>query len=153
MLFRSGSSTNIKPGPLTQTFKVQNYVGGVFVTGIDLFFNKKSTNNLPIRVYLTNIESGKPGKYIIPGTESTLSPNTYLRVYTNGQLKITKGEYVTGFSSSASGPLDNIIDKNGNSVDISTTNEFTLNNDQVYTLVLSNHNGKDFLPEIGRAHV
>ena len=75
-----GSSTNIKPAPLSQTFKIQNYPGGVFLTGMDLFFNKKSTNNIPIRVYLTNVESGKPGKYIIPGTESTLSPNTYLRV-------------------------------------------------------------------------
>ena len=140
-----GSSTNIKPAPLSQTFKIQNYPGGVFLTGMDLFFNKKSTNNIPIRVYLTNVESGKPGKYIIPGTESTLSPNTYLRVYSNGQLKIKKGEYVTGYSSSATGPLENIIDKNGNSVDISTTNEYTLNNDQVYTLVLSNHNGKNFI--------
>lgn len=140
-----GSSTNIKPAPLSQTFKIQNYPGGVFLTGMDLFFSKKSTNNLPIRVYLTNVESGKPGKYIVPGTESTLSPNTYLRVYTNGQLKIKKGEFVTGYSSSATGPVENIIDRNGNFVDISTTNEYTLNNDQVYTLVLSNHNGKNFI--------
>lgn len=140
----TGGSTNVKPSPLSQTFKVQNYPGGVFLTGMDLFFNKKSST-IPIRVYLTNVESGKPGKYIIPGSESFITPDTYLRVYTNGQLKIKKGENVTGFSSSASGPVLNIVDKNGNDVDLSTTNEFTLDNDQVYTLILSNNNGKTFL--------
>lgn len=140
----TGSTTNSKPGPLSQTFKIQNYPGGIFLTGMDLFFNKKSSS-IPIRVYLTNVEGGKPGKYIIPGTESTLSPNTYLRVYTNGQLKIKKGESVTGFSSSASGPVENVLDKTGNSLNLSTTNEFVLNNDQVYTLVLSNNNGKSFV--------
>jgi hypothetical protein len=139
----TGASTDIKPSPLTQTFKIQNYTGGIFLTGIDLFFNKKSST-IPVRVYLTNVEGGKPGKYIIPGTESILSPNTYLRVYTNGQVKIKKGEYATGFSTSASGPVENVIDKNGNQLNLSTTNEFILNNDQIYTLVISNNNGKAF---------
>lgn len=140
----TGGSTKVKPSPLSQTFKVQNYPGGVFLTGMDLFFNKKSST-IPVRVYLTNVESGKPGKYIIPGSECTISPDTYLRVYTNGQVKIKQGEVVTGFSSSAAGPVKDIIDKNGNSVDLSTTNEYTLSNDQVYTLVLENNNGKTFI--------
>ena len=140
----TGGSTNVKPSPLSQTFKIQNYPGGVFLTGMELFFNKKSST-IPVKVYLTNVESGKPGKYIIPGSETFITPDTYLRIYTNGQLKIKQGETVTGFSSSASGPVSNIIDKNGNNVDLSTTNEYTLNNDQVYTLVLSNNNGKTFI--------
>lgn len=139
-----GGSTNVKPSPLSQTFKIQNYSGGVFLTGMDLFFNKKSST-IPVRVYITDVQSGKPGKHIVPGSECVISPDTYLRVYSNGQVKIKQGEIVTGFSSSAAGPVKNIVDKNGNSVDISTTNEYTLSNDQVYTLVLSNNNGKTFI--------
>ncbi|MCJ7690260.1 MAG: DUF4815 domain-containing protein, partial [Clostridiaceae bacterium] len=74
------TSNKDKPNPLSQTFKIENYDGGVFVTGIDLFFQKKSSN-IPLRVYLTNTDVGKPGKYIVPGTESALLPDTYLKVY------------------------------------------------------------------------
>ena len=37
----SNTDIEIKPNPLAQTFKVENYDGGVFATGIDLFFSKK----------------------------------------------------------------------------------------------------------------
>jgi len=131
------------PSPLTQTFKVEGYKGGLFLTGLDLFFSKKSAN-IPIRVYLTNVDSGKPGKYIIPGSEVVKSPNTYLKIYTNGVTYVTKGETVSGSVSGASGPVANIIDKNQNSLVPSTTGVYTLQNDQVYTLVLNNHNGKSF---------
>jgi hypothetical protein len=133
----------LRPNPLAQTFKVENYDGGLFATGVDLFFSKKSTN-VPIKVYLTDVISGKPGKNIIPGTEKVLNPNTYLKCYTNGNVSVTKGEIVTGSSSSASGPILKIIDKNGVEVVASTSGTYSLTNEQVYTLVLSNHNGKSF---------
>ena len=79
-----------KPNPLTQTFTIENFDGGVFVTGLDLYINEKS-KNIPIRVYLTNVDVGKPGKYIIPGTESSLLPNTYLKVFASGNLTVTVG--------------------------------------------------------------
>ena len=143
--FVDNTKAQTKPNPLCQTFVIEKYPGGVFLTGIDLFFNKKSST-IPVRVYLTNVETGKPGKYIIPGSECVLNPDTYLKIYTNGTVYITKGEYATGSSSGASGPVKNILDKNNVPVAPSITGVFTLSNDQVYTLILDNHNGKDFIP-------
>ena len=51
----------VRPNPLAQTFKVENFEGGCFVTSVDLFFAKKS-KNIPLRVYLTDVASDKPGK-------------------------------------------------------------------------------------------
>ena len=76
--FIDNASTQAKPSPLSQTFRVENMDGGCFVTGIDLFFSQKS-ETLPIRVYLTDTNSGKPGTYVIPGTEVVKSTDTYLR--------------------------------------------------------------------------
>ena len=139
----SNTENPIKPNPLAQTFKVEGFDGGVFVTSVDLFFSKKS-NTIPLRVYLTDVQSGKPGKNIIPGTQKILSPETYLRVIASETLTITRDEKVTGSSSSASGPISKVFDKNNTQINPSTTGVFTLTNDQVYTLVLSNHNGKSF---------
>jgi hypothetical protein len=135
--FIDKASTESKPSPLSQTFKVENYPGGMFVTAVDLFFNKKSSN-IPIRVYITDTQSGKPGSYVIPGTESVKLPKTYLRVYTNGTLQITKGEKISGGTSGVVGYVEDIIDKNSNSLPTSLDSKFTLANDQVYTIVLSN---------------
>ena len=140
----SNTDNPIRPNPLAQSFKIENYDGGLFVTGIDLFFNKKS-NSIPVKVYLTDVDSNKPGKNIIPGTEKILSPYTYLRFYTNGNVTVTKGENVTGSSSSASGPILKIIDKNGVDLVPSFTGQYLLTNEQVYTMVLENHNGKSFV--------
>jgi hypothetical protein len=132
-----------KPSPLTQTFTVENFEGGVFVTGLDLFFNRKS-KDIPVRVYLTNLDVGKPGKYIVPGTESVLLPNTYLKVFSSGNLSVTVGEKVRGRSSGAEGPVLKVYDKNNIEVIPSSIGEISLNNEQVYTLVLENHNGISF---------
>jgi hypothetical protein len=135
--------SSVKPNPISQSFTVENTPGGVFITGLNLFFNKKS-NSIPVKVYLTNIETGKPGNYIIPGSETILLPDTYIKIYTNGVLKITKNENAVGQVSGASGPVKTIIDRNGAELPVDTQNRFTLSNDQVYTLVLSNHNGVEF---------
>ena len=134
----------VRPNPLAQTFKVENFEGGCFVTSVDLFFAKKS-KNIPLRVYLTDVASDKPGKNIIPGTEKSLLPNTLLKCYTNGNVSVSKGEFVTGASSAASGPILKVIDKNGIDLVPSSTGVFGLSNEMVYTLVLDNHNGKSFV--------
>lgn len=147
-LVNNNTQTKIKPNPLAQTFKVENYTGGVFVTGVDLFFAKKS-NSIPIRVYISNIDSDKPGKYIVPGSESTLYPDTYLKVYLTGDvetIKIKKSEMVLGKTSNAEGPISKVYDKNNILVGDDNSTEFELNKEQVYTLVLSNNNGKSFIP-------
>ena len=133
----------VRPNPLAQTFKVENFDGGVFVTGADLYFSKKS-NDIPVKVYVSNVDSDKPGKNVVPGTEKVLAPSTYLKVYTNGNVSVTKGESATGASSSASGPIQKVIDRNGVDLVATASGVYTLTNEQCYTLVLSNHNGKAF---------
>tara|TARA_B100000427_G_scaffold189705_1_gene157639 strand:+ start:64 stop:3243 length:3180 start_codon:yes stop_codon:yes gene_type:complete len=142
-LIDSNTDNPIRPNPLAQTFKVENYEGGVFVTGLDLYFNKKS-DNIPVKVYLSNVDSDKPGKNVIPGSEKTLTPNTFLKCYANGNVNVTKGENVTGVSSAASGPILKVVDKNGVDLIGSAAGTFSLTNEQVYTIVLSNHNGRSF---------
>ena len=139
----SNTDNPVRPNPLAQTFKIENFDGGVFTTGVDLYVSKKSSS-IPVKVYLTNVESDKPGKNIIPGTEKVLSPSTFLKFYSNGNVYVTKGEMVTGATSAASGPVDKIIDKNGVDLVASSSGKFLLTNEQVYTLVLSNHNGRSF---------
>ena len=140
----SVTDVEARPNPLAQTFKIENFEGGCFATSVDLYFNKKSTN-IPIRVYLTNTESDKPGKYIVPGTEVSLVPNTRIRVFTSGTLTVTIGETITGARSNCSGPLAKVLDRNNNEVTASSSGVVTLTNEQVYTFVLDNHNGKEFV--------
>ena len=136
----SNTENPVRPNPLAQTFNVEGFDGGLFATGVDLFFASKSTN-IPIRVYLTDVQSGKPGKNIVPGTQKVLSPDTYLRVVASDNVSITKGETITGATSNASGPISRVFDRNDIEVVASASGEFSLSNDQVYTLVLNNHNG------------
>ena len=142
----SNTANPVKPNPLAQSFTVDGFEGGLFTTGIDLFFAKKSSN-IPLRVYLTDVQNGKPGKNIIPGTQKVLTPDTYLRVVASDTLYVSSGENVTGSSSNASGPINKVYDKNNIEVVASTTGVFTLNSDQVYTLALSNHNGTSFVQD------
>ena len=143
----SNTDNPVKPNPLAQTFKVENFDGGVFSTGVDLFFAQKS-NNIPLRAYLTDVSAGKPGKNIIPGTQVSLTPETYLRIYVTGEsetITIYKGEKVTGYNSNASGPIYKVFDGNNVRVGDDTSDSFLLNKEQVYTLVLDNHNGTSFV--------
>ena len=143
---KSNTDEKVRPNPFAQTFKVENFDGGVFVTSVDLFFSKKDTN-IPLRVYLTDVISGKPGKNILPGTQKVLEPETFLKVVANDTLTITKDEIVTGAISNASGPVSRLIDKNNIEIQPSATGVFNVANDQVYTLVLSNNNGKRFVQD------
>ena len=146
-LVNSNTDLEIKPNPLAQTFKIENYQGGVFVTGVDLYFAKKSSS-IPIRAYLTNIDVGKPGKFVVPGAECTLRPETLLKIYVTGDtetISISKSEFVTGKNSNASGPILKVFDKNNIQIGDETSTTFELNKEQVYTLVLENHNGVSFV--------
>ena len=144
----SNTDNPVKPNPLAQTFNVEGFDGGLFATSLDLYFAKKSST-IPIRVYLTDVDNGKPGKNIIPGTQKVINPSTYLRVIASDTLTVTREEEITGVSSNASGPIDRVFDKNGIELTASTAGKFTLTSDQVYTLVLSNHNGTSFQQDEG----
>lgn len=146
-LVNSNTDLEIKPNPLAQTFKIENNEGGVFVTGVDLFFAKKS-NNIPVRAYLSNVDSGKPGKNILPGSECVMYPETYLKVYLTGDvdtITVKKNELITGKLSGAVGPLLKVLDKNGIQIGDDLSTEFLMNKEQVYTFILSNHNGVSFI--------
>ena len=97
------------------------------------------------RTYITNVDSEKPGKNIVPGSEKVLSPNTFLRCFASGNLSVYKNENVTGTSSAASGPILKIFDKNNVELVATASGRYSLTNEQVYTVVLSNHNGKSFV--------
>ena len=47
--FIDNASTQAKPNPLSQTFRIEKYEGGIFLTGLDLFFASKS-ETLPMRL-------------------------------------------------------------------------------------------------------
>lgn len=57
------------------------------------------------------------------------------------------GEEIRGSKSGAFGPLASVLDKNNVVVTPTSTGSVTLNNDQVYTLVLSNNNGVSFVQD------
>ena len=141
----SNTDNPVRPNPLAQTFKVENLDGGCFITGVDLFFSKKSSN-IPVKAYITNVDAEKPAKNIVPGSEKVLSPNTFLKCYTNGDVAIYKNESVVGASSAASGPILAVFDKNNVELVATASGKYSLTNEQVYTVVLSNHNGKAFAP-------
>ena len=142
-LIDSNTENTSRPNPLAQTFKVENFEGGMFSTGVDLFFSKKSTS-IPIRVYLSNVDSEKPGKYILPGSEVTLYPDTFLKVYSSGNISLTVGENITGSRSLAVGPLSKVYDRNMFEILPTSDGKISITNEQVYTFVLSNHNGNSF---------
>ncbi len=142
-LIDSNTENTARPNPLAQTFKVENFEGGMFSTGVDLFFSKKSSS-IPIRVYLSNVDSEKPGKYILPGSEVTLYPDTFLKVYSSGNITLAVGENVTGGRSLAVGPLSKVYDRNMFEVLPTSDGKISITNEQVYTFVLSNHNGTSF---------
>ena len=79
-LIESNTDNPVRPNPLAQTFKVENLDGGCFVTGVDLYFNKKSST-IPIKTYISNVDAEKPAKNIVPGSEKTLTPNTFLKCF------------------------------------------------------------------------
>ncbi len=143
-LIESNTDNPVRPNPLAQTFKVENLNGGCFITGVDLYFSKKSTN-IPVKAYISNVDAEKPSKNIVPGSEKTLSPNTFLKCFASGNVAVYVGESVTGASSSASGPILKIFDKNNVELVATSSGKFSLTNEQVYTIVLSNHNGKSFV--------
>ena len=127
--------------PLAQTFKVSGFDGGIFVSSVDLYFKNKLTptneeTNRPVTVYLVDTNGGLPTRNVLPFSESTLESDTQLRIKINTNVPsgetIKKGETIKGTTSGASGTVKNDL--------IVTTT------DTRYNLILTNHNGKEFIP-------
>ena len=59
--------------PLAQSF-ITDEEGGVFLTGIDVFFRTKDAN-IPISMQIRTMENGYPTKDILPFSDVTISPD------------------------------------------------------------------------------
>ena len=60
--------------PLAETFLVTEK-GGVFTTGVDIFFATKDAN-IPVRVSIRTVENGIPTQEIVPGADVVVYPST-----------------------------------------------------------------------------
>lgn len=59
---------------ISQSFKIQDRSGGVFVTKLDLFFFEKS-DTFPVTIQLREMQNGIPSSRVIPFSEVTLFPS------------------------------------------------------------------------------
>ena len=59
--------------PLAQSFIIEEE-GGVFLTGVDIFFNTKDAN-IPISMQIRSMENGYPTKSILPFSDVTITPD------------------------------------------------------------------------------
>ena len=59
--------------PLAQSFIVDEE-GGIFLTGVDIFFNTKDSN-IPISMQIRTMENGYPTKDILPFSDVTIDPS------------------------------------------------------------------------------
>ena len=59
--------------PLAESFLVQTD-GGIFTTGVDIFFAKKDTA-IPIQVSIREVENGYPTQRVVPGAEKVVYPS------------------------------------------------------------------------------
>lgn len=138
----TGQSTATAVGnwfdPVAQTFLVEGYNEGVFMTELDVFFKTKS-DVTPTECYLTETKIGTPGKKIIPFSNVQVQPDTKLRIVSDSAISFIDGESVVGVTSGASGIVKTDLDIAG----LTANTNFSNN---VYTLVLGNHNGTEFLP-------
>jgi hypothetical protein len=123
--------------PVAQTFLVEGYNEGVFMTELDVFFKTKS-DVTPTECYLTETKIGTPGKKIIPFSHVQIQPDTKLRVVSDSAISFISGESVVGTTSGASGTVKS-------NLDIAALSSNTNFSNSVYTLVLDNHNGVEFL--------
>lgn len=58
--------------PIAETFVIKRQ-GGIFTTGIDLFFNQKDAS-IPIVISIREVENGYPTQRIVPGAEAIVYP-------------------------------------------------------------------------------
>ena len=126
--------------PVAQTFRVSGFDGGMFASSVDLYFKTKQTpsdtdTDRPVTVYLVDTNGGLPTRNVVPFSESTLESDTQLRIKINTNVPsgetIKKGETIKGTTSGASGTVK---------ADLTVTTT-----DTRYNLILSNHNGKEFI--------
>ena len=124
--------------PVAQTFMVEGYQDGMFLSSLEVFFKTKS-ETVPTRCYLTETLLGTPGKKTIPFSEVTINPTTKLKIVSDSAVSFVAGETVIGLTSGANGTVKTNLEITGTTTTVNFSNT-------TYTLELSNHNGIDFQP-------
>lgn len=134
--------------PLAQTFMVDKGVNaeGVFITSLDLFFEKKDPN-IGVEFYMVSTDGQVPTNNVIPGTRVFKQPDTLLRVIcelsplsSNTATLIDAGTVVVGQTSGARGVV-----KATTTFEPASSNPVQNVNNYVYNLVIENFVG-DFIP-------
>lgn len=70
----SVSESTVWEDPLAETMLITTK-GGIFATGIDLFFKTKAVKTaVPVSVSIRTVENGTPTQKVVPGTEVNLKP-------------------------------------------------------------------------------
>ena len=122
--------------PVAQTFMVEGYQDGMFLSSLEVFFKTKS-ETVPTRCYLTETLLGTPGKKTIPFSEVTINPTTKLKIVSDSAVSFIAGETVIGLTSGANGTVKSNLEITGTTTTVNFSNT-------TYTLELSNHNGIEF---------
>lgn len=123
--------------PVAQTFLIEGFPDGLFMSSLEVFFKTKS-KTVPVSCYLTETLQGTPGKKAIPFSTKTINPDTTLRVVSDAPVNFVAGETIIGMTSGATGTVkDNLS--------IESTTATTNFGNTVYSLVLDDHNGKTFV--------
>ena len=123
--------------PVAQTFMIEKFADGMFMSSLEVFFKTKS-KTVPVSCYLTETMQGTPGKKAIPFSTKTINPDTTLRVVSDAPVNFVAGETIIGVTSGATGTVKN-------NLSIESTSATTNFGNTVYDLVLDNHNGKTFV--------
>jgi hypothetical protein len=126
--------------PLAQTFTISGYQEGLFASSIDLYFSSKTNSSgadtdRPVSVYLTETSGGVPTRTIIPFSQTSLNPDTILRIKVGNDIATSitfnSGETITGKTSGATGTIK--------------TNLTVSSANTRYNLILSNYDGTSFI--------
>lgn len=125
--------------PVAQTFMVEGFEDGMFMSSLEVFFKNKSMT-VPVSCYLTETLQGTPGKKAIPFSTTTINPDTTLKVISDAPINFVAGETIIGLTSGATGTVKSNLSIEGTTA---TTNF----GNTVYSLLLDNHNGKTFVED------
>lgn len=60
--------------PLAQSFIIGENPGGLFIHSVDLYFSHASTKNIPLKLYLVEMENGMPTQRRVPGSDVVKQP-------------------------------------------------------------------------------
>ena len=61
--------------PLAQSFIIGENPGGLFIHSVDLYFSHRSTKNIPLKLYLVEMENGMPTQRRVPGSDVVKQPS------------------------------------------------------------------------------